>query len=283
MMQKVIDQFINIFSMEPDALLTETHLGTIRPPSASELPFVTMSLRLDNTPGAGLRNVLRSGELPGKLTNIVEVKASPDTFSQDLNKLKLLPPVRKNPNSTKREWTESDVEVIEVSGAPVRYTVSNKPQGKTEYRIDPFRAEISFGQPQTPGDKLQVSFWTITWRDDIEVSRFSGTVMFEISAENLNQLQTLSKELQSTLHPLRGKWRTAGFSKLRALSLDPAERILYQPPAASAFPLWKQLLGYQFVFEMIEEPQISSGIPIRTVDVDLEEPVAEQFQIPLKQ
>lgn len=281
-MQQIVDRLAAILSADPGKVLPMDRIASKRPAFANELPAIAVSLVLEIPRGAGLSQVLRSGETPSKQTNVLPVQASDESFSQDLRRLRVWPlPLKRNPSSAGKEWTGADIEIQNVSSTPVLYQIKQEPLAKDEFRIDSNRGEIVFGLPQSQGETLQISYWTLQWHDQIHVMRYSGIVSFEVWTENLAQLRDVLNKLQMKLHPIRGEWRTSGFSTLQAASLDAGEQILHQPPSGSAFQLWKQQLGYRFVFEAEETPEASSAIPIKKINVDMEEPDAEVFRVPL--
>jgi len=55
---------------------------------------------------------------------------------------------------------------------------------------------------------------------------------------------------------------------------------LHNPPVGSPFSVWNQKLSYTFVFEAEEGGDLSSGIPIKLIDVNMDEHLVESFQIP---
>jgi hypothetical protein len=68
--------------------------------------------------------------------------------------------------------------------------------------------------------------------------------------------------------------------KFQPASLEPVENIRHDPPVGSPFSVWKQRLGYKFAFEAEEGGELSSGIPIKRIDVDMDEHIVESFSIP---
>jgi hypothetical protein len=47
----------------------------------------------------------------------------------------------------------------------------------------------------------------------------------------------------------------------------------------STFPAWKQSLEYKFAFEAEDGGEVSSGIPIKRIDVDMDDYIVEEFSI----
>jgi hypothetical protein len=281
-MQQVVDQLAQILSAQPDSVLSLNHIASKRPAVANELPAIAVSLALDIPRAAGFSQVLRSGETRSKQTNVLNVQVAAESFSRDLRRLRVWPlPLRRNPASAGKDWSAIDIEIQNISTTPFRYELKQAPSNKNEYRVDANRGEIVFGQPQTSGERLQISYWTLQWKDQIHVMRYSGIVSLEVWADNLAHLEEILRKLEMKLHPYRGAWKANGFSMLQAASLDSGEQVLHQPPSGSSFSLWKQKLSYRFCYEAEEIPEASSAGPIKKIDVDMEEPVAESFEVPL--
>jgi hypothetical protein len=140
-------------------------------------------------------------------------------------------------------------------------------------------AQIVFGGAQLTGEKLEVVHWTVTWRDDIVGDRYRGMLLLELWASSPSQIGTLARRLQQRLQTQLALLRQKGFVALRPASLDPAETSLYEPPSGSAFPVWRQRLSYRFVFEAEEGGELSSGVPIERIAVDVTQP-QESFSVP---
>ena len=64
------------------------------------------------------------------------------------------------------------------------------------------------------------------------------------------------------------------------MSLRPAENVSHVPVVGSAFPVWVQTLEYRFTFESEDGGELSSGIPIKRIDVDMDDFIVEQFSVP---
>jgi hypothetical protein len=109
--------------------------------------------------------------------------------------------------------------------------------------------------------------------------RYSGAMMLEIWATSLSQVDDIARKLQSRLRSSVQLLRQKGFMKLQPASLDPAEYMQYEPPSGSAFPVWKQRLSYRFVFEFEEGGELSSGVPIKQIGVNVKQP-QESFSVP---
>jgi hypothetical protein len=105
-------------------------------------------------------------------------------------------------------------------------------------------------------------------------------VAIEIWANNVNQSRDLSRRLQDKLKSDRSLLRGKGFVDLKPLTLRPAENLAHVPVVGSAFPVWIQMLEYAFTFEAEDGGELSSGIPIKRIDVDMDDFIVEQFSVP---
>jgi len=281
-MNLVIEKLVEVLSSSPEAVLPTNQLGSKRPSGASEVPSIAISLSLETGKFTGIGRVIRSGDGIVETTNVIEVKTPSETFSSDLKSLRLEPlPLKKNPASTEQRFTRADVQVRNVTDPvhPVDYMMADRPTKKTEYRLDVPQAQIVFGLAQTEGERLEVDHWTVTWRDEILGNRYRGSAVLEIWAGSLNQANEISGKLQQKLRSSRGTLRQKGFLQLQPASLEPVENVLHDPPSGSPFPVWKQKLGYRFVFESEQGGELSSGIPIKRIGVDMDEHLVESFSI----
>jgi hypothetical protein len=215
-------------------------------------------------------------------TSVIEVRATSETFSIDLKLLRIEPlPLKKNPSSVERIFTEQDVQIRNVTDLshPVDYRMVEEPAEKEEYTLDVPRARIIFGKAQTEGEKLEVGHWTVTWRDEILGERYSGSMMLEIWATGFNEADEISRKLQGKLKANPDVLRQKGFLKLQPASLEPARNTLLDPPIGSTFSVWQQNLGFKFVFEAEEGGELSSGVPIKRIDVDMDDNIIESFSV----
>lgn len=283
MMNIVVDKMAEILAAQPDSVLPLNDLGMRKPSRGSEVPAVVISLVIDDYKGIGIGRFVRSGDSVVQNTSILEVISTSEMFTSNLKSLRISPlPIKRNPSSTRRNLTEQDVRVHNVTdpSAPIPYRLVNEPTRVDEYQVDVPRAQIIFGQAQQEGDKLEVAHWTLTWRDEILGTKYNGTVSLEIWATSFDQADTLSRNLQVKLRSNPSLQRSKGFLNLRPTRLEPIENVLYDPPIGSPFDVWTQRLDYRFVFEAKEGGEMSSGIPIQRIDIDIDEHIEDVFSVP---
>jgi len=282
-MYLVIDRLVEALTSGSDPILSADRLGPKKPAGAVEIPAIVFSLRLDQAQGAGLGRFVRAGDSIVQSTSIIEVVPSLDTFSQNLKFLRILPlPLKRNPSSTGSTFSANDLSIRNVTqlNNQIDYTFTDKPTQPTEYTVKTATAEIIFGSAQTFGDKLEVTHWTVTWRDEILGDTFRGQIVMEIWANSSNQSRELSRRLQDKLRTSRSLLRGKGFVGLKPATLKPAENISHVPVVGSAFPVWIQALEYGFTFEAEDGGELSSGIPIKRIDIDMDDFIVEQFSVP---
>jgi hypothetical protein len=282
-MYLVIDRLVEALTSGPDPLLSADRLGPRKPTASVEVPAVVLSLRLDQAKGQGLGRFVRAGDTVVKSTDIVEVAPSVDTFSPNLKTLRIAPlPLKRNPSSTSAKFSSTDISIRNVThqNNSIDYTFTAQPVQASEYTVKPATAEIVFGSAQTLGDKLEVSHWTVTWRDEILGDTFRGQISLEIWTNTINQSRDLSRKLQDKLKLERALLRGKGFVDLKPVALSPVENLSHSPVVGSAFPIWIQTLEYGFMFEGEDGGELSSGIPIKRVDVDMDDFIVEQFSVP---
>jgi hypothetical protein len=282
MLSLVVDKCVEVLASQPDPVLPTANLGAKRPATGADIPAISLALTVEDSKGLGFGRFLRAGDALAQHTAILDVNATPETFSSDLRRLQITPlPLKKNPAALTPEFAAEDVQISNVTDLahPIPYQLTTQPTHKEEYRLDVARAQVVFGAPQIAGEKLEVVHWTVTWRDDIVGDRYRGILLLELWATSVNQLNDIAHKLQQRLQHQGTLLRQKGFVALRPASLDPAETLLYEPPSGSAFPVWKQRLSYRFVFEAEEGGELSSGVPIKRIDVDVSQP-QESFSVP---
>lgn len=281
-MNLVIDKMSEVLSTAPGAVLVGSNLGRRRPSGSADVPAVVISLRLDDTGKSGLARFVRAGDAPARSGRVVEVQASADTFSADLRRLRISPlPLRRNPSSTAQGFTANDLQVRNVAdiSRPVEYRMEGEPAARDAFRVDVKRAEIVFGAPQTLGEILEVTHWTVAWRDEILGERFRGEMTFELWANGFSELDGMARRLHSKLSSDRAALRQKGFLQVAPAALEPIENLVHTPPVGSAFSVWRQKLQYTFAFETEEGGELSSGLPIKRIDVVIEEQFVESFNV----
>lgn len=283
MMSLVVDKLVEVLSASPDPVLTASNIGVKSPSNGSDIPAIAVSLTIEHDKGTGIGRFVRSGESIAKNTAVIEVRATPETFSSDLRLLRLWPlPLVKNPSSTKRNFSEEDIQIRNVTdlGHPIDYRIVEKPVRKEEYTLDVPRAQVVFGGPQTEAEKLEVSHWTVTWKDDVLNESYTGSMTLDIWSNNLNQGSEIARKLQQKLSSNRALLRQKGFLKLQPAGLEAVENIQHGAAIGSPFTAWKQKLTYKFAFEAQEGGELSSGIPIKRIDVDMDDHIDESLSIP---
>ena len=284
MMNLVIDKLVEVLSAPSEPVLSSSRLGVKKPSSESQVPAIVISLSLENYKGNGIGRFIRAGDTLIQNTQVVEVtRASPKKFSSDLRVFNIWPlPLKKNPASVEKKFTEKDVQIRNVTdpARPLDYWLVAQPTRKEEYKLDLSKAQVIFGKAQNEGEKLEVIHWTLTWRDEILADRYSGSMILEIWANSFDEADGISRQLQNSMKLNRAALRQKGFLKLQPASLAPVENVLENSPLGSSFSVWKQQLGYRFEFEAEEGGELSSGKPIRQVNVDIRDHLVESLSIP---
>jgi hypothetical protein len=281
-MNIVIDKMSEVLSTAPGAVLVASNLGRMRPSGSADVPAVAVSLRLDGEGKSGLGRFVRAGDAPARSGRVVEVQATAESFSGDLRTLRISPlPLRRNPSSTAQGFTGNDLQVRNVTdiSRPVVYRMEGEPGARAAFRVDVKRAEIVFGAPQTRGEILEVTHWTVAWRDEILGERYRGVMTFELWANSSAELAGMARRLQLKLSSDRAALRQKGFLQVAPAALEPIENVVHTPPVGSAFSVWRQKLQYTFAFETEEGGELSSGQPIKRIDVVIEEQFVEAFNV----
>jgi hypothetical protein len=273
MMNSVIAGMVNFLSAAPDPLLIAARLGDRLPSSSGDIPAVAMSLSVDSVRGTGMGRFRKEGHQIVRNTAIVEVQASPATFSPDLKTLQLAPLPLRNPD---------DVQVVRITGPgqPVTYHMASRPVAVDELAVDAVRARLLFGAPQPSGEKLQVTHWTVDFRDDITGGRLQGTITLEVWGGSATDTSALAQNLQMKLMTEETSLRQSGFAAVTPSALEPMENIVYMPATGSTFPVWKQRLAYHFHFDLEQGGEASSGGPIQKINVKMDNAVDDALSIP---
>ena len=282
-MYLVIDRLVEALASGTAPLLSVDRMGPKKPTASVEIPAVVFSLQLDQAKGAGLGRFVRAGDTIVQSTSIIEVAATVDTFAENLKNLRIAPlPLKRNPSATTPKFGAGDISINNVTDLnnQITYTFTDKPTQPSEYTVKTATAEIVFGSPQTPNDKLEIAHWTVTWRDEILGDIFRGQIAMEVWANTINQSRDVSRKLQDKLKTDRSLLRNKGFVDLKPVALKPAENTTHVPVVGSAFPVWVQTLEYRFTFEAEDGGELSSGIPIKRIDIDMDDFIVEQFSVP---
>jgi hypothetical protein len=270
MMGPVIDGMVQLLSAAPDPLLAAARMGDRLPSTPSDVPAIAMSLTVEGSRGNGLGSYRREGHQLTQNTSVMQVQAGPDTFSADLRTLQLPLPLR-NPD---------DVQIIRVTGPnqPVSYRLVSSPAAVEEFRVDSLCGQVIFGSGQPAGEKLQVTSWTMLFRDDIRGERSNGTITLDVWGGSAVEVSTLARKLETKLADPTGP-RQWGFGILQSAGLTAVQNAVYQPAVGSSFPVWRQQLSYTFHFDLEQVGAASSGGPIRKINLNLEKP-QEAFSLP---
>jgi hypothetical protein len=240
-------------------------------------------MTIKNNGGIGIGRFIRSGNTIVKYSTVMDVNSSPETFSTDLKSLFISPlPLKKNPLSPGKEFTPDDVQVRNITNLtePIEYKMVETPVQADEFMVDVPNARIMFGVSQTEGEQLEVTHWTVTWRDDILGEHYSGSMALEIWSGGSDSTAAISQHLQTKLKSSAALLREQGFLKFAPESLGAIEYMEIKPPVGSSFPVWRQPLGYQFVFEAEAGGELSSGTVIKRIDIDMNDNLSETVSIP---
>lgn len=281
-MSLVVDKLVEVLATAPNPVLSSGSMAPRRPASPGDLPAVGISLTVDHTRGVGLGRLVREGHTPARHTGVVRVAAGLDTFDASLTRLRLSPlPIRKSPASIQPDFTKEDVQVSNVTNPTQRqvYRLVDLPASPDEYTVDGEAGMILFGAPQIADDRLEVTHWTLTWRDDIRAERYTGTLSLELWVDGPQEADTLRRKVETRLSESPGLLRDKGFISLQPLGLDAAVTVEIGPLGGSLFDAWRQRMTYRFVFEAEEGGELSSGLPIKRIDVNVPRP-REVFFVP---
>jgi hypothetical protein len=162
----------------------------------------------------------------------------------------------------------------------VTYKLVSRPAAADEFQVDALRSQLIFGAPQPAGGKLQVSYWSMDFRNDITGGRCQGVITLELWTASASDVSTLSTTLQNKLATEETGLRQSGFALLTPASLDAAENFTYQPASGSSFAVWKQRLSYRFHFDLEQGGDASSGGPIKQINVQMDDAIVESLSVP---
>jgi hypothetical protein len=116
-------------------------------------------------------------------------------------------------------------------------------------------------------------------KEEVFEETYRGSLILEIWAHGFDATHEISEKLQNKLKSSSTLLKQKGFLKLQPARLEPVENVLHHPPVGSPFPVWKQPLGYRFVFESEEGREVSSGL-IKRIQVDMGQQPHEAFSVP---
>jgi hypothetical protein len=267
MMYLISDELRVALATPPDVVLPAGQIGMRQPAQTSELPAIVVSAQLVPGAGSGIGRTIRGDEVVTRSTSTIDVAPSPTTFNDALDVLRIYPlPLKKNPSSPDHLFTADDVQLSNLTRG-VSYRMVSRPEGADEFRLDPRRAEITFGEAQTRGETLELVHWTATWRDMIPLYHYEGTLSLDVWAADAAALDRVSRAAQFKIVTQRGLLRQRGFLTLDAAALEPGALVDWTPTVGSRGTVWKQTIAYRFVFEATPEAEISSGGRIAQIDV----------------
>lgn len=277
MVHLIVDGLANLLTGTVDPVLPAGSVGPTRPGAAADLPAISMSIAIDDVHGIGIARFVRSGDVLQQHVADIIVAIDPATFVSDLRRLRLSPlPLRQSPTALSSDFGPQDISVVNVSSATgMPYRMVDVPTRKDEFSLDPAAAELTFGVAQTQGDRLEVTHWTVGWRDAIVGYRYSGGLVLEVWAATAAQADDLSRKVETRIAGDPSAVRRAGFGKLHPAGLQPTENLVHQPPSGSPFTVWKQALSYRFSFESEEGGEPSGEGVIRRINVDTRPPREE--------
>jgi len=281
MMTLVVDSLANLLAAPP-SVLPSGRVGDRGPATPGDLPAVAVSLTLDSPRGTGIGEFLREGHQLTQHTTVVDVATTGDTPFEDLQTLRLLPlPLKRNPASTTAGFSDADLSVRRVagSGSPVGYRMTERPVAREDFALEAAAARLRFGAPQVPGDRLEVTHWTLAFRDDIVSVRHAGMLELDVWANDPTELAALARSVERKLAGSREDLRGRGFARLVPAGLRAAARS-EQPGSGATFVAWRQTLAYRFAFEAELGGAESSGGAILRIDVHANGEIQETFGVP---
>src|SRR5687767_12566473 len=250
-MNIAIDRFAQVLASTPDVLLSINSIGAKKPANGSEIPVISVSLRIDDEKGLGYRRFVREGNAVVKNTALVAVRSTTEGLSPGFRVLRMSPlPLKKNPDAVSTGFSDEDVQVRNItdSNHPVLYRMVESPIEKDEFRLEMPAAEILFGQGQKEGDQLEIIHYTVTWRDEILGERYNGLLITELWSQDFAEANRICRKLQEKLRMNAELLRQKGYLRLHLASLDPVEHVMHSPTVGSSFPVFRQKLEYRFSF-----------------------------------
>lgn len=278
----VVDKIAEVLSSQPESILPLNSVGSKKPFHPGELPIIVISLHIDRHGYIGIGRFIRAGDTTVQHTGIISINGSERNAGSDFKFVRITPlPLKKNPSSTQSSFTDQDVQVRDVTdpSTPIMYSMVENPVTRNEYRLDVPSATIFFGDSQLEGAQLEISHWTITHRTEIRGERFDGTAILDIWTGNKDLTHEIAYKVQTKLSTHHQLIRSKGFIKLHPAHLDPVEAYQQTPPVGSAFNVCKQKLSYKFAFEREDGGELSSGVPISRIQVDMDHQLDETFLV----
>jgi hypothetical protein len=275
-MYVIVDGLVTLLGGATPVLAPE-RVGTRTPAAAGDLPAAICDVILSDVNSRRVGRIVTAKHVPVQMTTHVTV--APDgAFSPDLRTLLLPPPVRRAPAANGTQGADVTVMNVTDGANPVAYTHAAAPASTAEFRFDLTAARVVFGASQRPGDRLELSFWTVEWHEPTSVDRYRGTLELELWASAAAGVTQLARQVQDRLAQ-RTTARACGFLRLEPARLHASIATTHLSPTGSSFAAWTQRLAYGFAFEAVLAGEVSGDGIIRRIDVGLEDGLSETLTI----
>lgn len=260
---------------EPEAVLPEDRIGSRRPALVSDLPSIAVAMSFRQAPRPPATRFIREGHQPTEYVARVTVASGTRGFSDDLTRYSVDPlPLVRSPVGgaavTLTNMTDPN------TPRPLRRAAT--PTTADEYRVDHPTGRVIFGAALRAGDSLEVSHWTMSWREPFAAEGFEGLLDLELWARSADELASIRERLEIRL-ALDRDVRRAGFLRLATSRFGAADHVRQSTGVGSDFPAWRQSLGYEFAFESTTGGTESAGDRIRKIEVDLDDATPERFTL----
>lgn len=276
-LHRVIASLASLLSAAPDALLPAGRVSVARPALAVDLPALAVGVVLDASGSVTTPRFIGEGEQRVQHRALLTVQAGTGGFAADRAALDLTPlPVRRAPPGS----VDADVAIVNLTlpaGSQV-YRAVAAPLSADEFRLDFARARVRFGAPQRAGDELEVSHWTVSWREPLRALRLQGTLLLELWTANSAEAAALGARLQDRL-ALPARTRFHGFLTLRPRRAEQAEALQQPSAIGAAFTAWRQRIECAFAHELVDGGQETAGATIRRIDVAMDDAVPDRLMI----
>jgi hypothetical protein len=264
-----------LLAATPDPVLPVARVAGLRPSLAADLPSLAVGVAIAEASAGSPPRFIREGDQLVRQRRQLVVQPAADGFSADLRTLELPVPVRRAPPLSA---AEGDVAIANLtSGTAVVYSAVNQPGSAAEFRLDFARARVVFGAAQQAGDRLEVSHWTVSFREPLRAELLRGTLRLELWTSSATQATALLARLQDRC--AAATTRTYGFIKLDAQTVEPAESLQQSSGVGGAFSAWRQRLEYAFAHEYVGGGEDSGGAAIRRIDVTMDDVLPDRLTI----
>ena len=90
---------------------------------------------------------------------------------------------------------------------------------------------IGFGSPQTIGHELEVSHWTMTWREDVIAERYRGEMTLIVWGNDYSGVADIARQTAGRLAGSRELLKTAGFDSMSGSFFGTAYSGVFDPLA----------------------------------------------------